>query len=260
MAIDMAAINSATKYGSIETYHKLASNKLTEELNFTFEGNVILTEKVDGTNGRLIVMPDGDYFIGSRKEILYAKGDRRIDPTESIVETMLPLAKAMVTETRRTVDGQWVTVFYGEVYGGKIGPAGKQYTSVGATGFRLFDIAYIPMEVLAWPRPNIALWRDGGGQKFANEATLQRAAESTGLSLTPRLGTVSASSLPRTLESMDLWLGNTFAVHSLAMLDGADVPGASEGLVLRTHDRSVIAKARVDDYANVLRPHTKRRR
>ena len=66
MIVNLDAINSATQYPSIETYHKLASGRLTEELNFTFEGNVILTEKINGTNGRAILMPDGDFFIGSR--------------------------------------------------------------------------------------------------------------------------------------------------------------------------------------------------
>lgn len=257
MTIDMAAINSATKYPSIETYHKLDRGKLTEELNFTFEGNVILTEKIDGTNGRAILMPDGDYFIGSRKEILYAKGDRRIDPTESIVETMLPVAETL---TGDETDGPWITVIYGEVYGGKIGPAAKRYTSEGRTGFRLFDIAFIPAEVLDWPRERIAAWRDGGGQKFANEATLLRGARNLSVPVTPRLGTVSAEQLPVTLGGMDHWLSNKYAFQSLAMLDGADTPGASEGMVLRTHDRSVIAKARIEDYAKVLRPTEKRRR
>lgn len=257
MAIDFDVINSATQYPSIETYHKLDRGRLTEELNFSFEGTVILTEKIDGTNGRAILMPDGDFFIGSRKEILYAKGDRRIDTTESIVETMLPVAQTL---TGDETDDPWITVIYGEVYGGKVGPAAKQYTSVGATGFRLFDIAFIPAEVLDWPRERIASWRDGGGQKFANEATLLRGARNLCVPVVPRRGTVSTEHLPTTLEGMDSWLSNEYAVHSLAMLDGEDVPGASEGLVLRTHDRRIIAKARLDDYAAVLRPGQKRRR
>lgn len=253
------ALNSATQYPSIETYHKLDGGRLTEELSFTFEGNVILTEKIDGTNGRVIVLPDGDFFIGSRKEILYARGDRRIDPAQSITETLLPLAPAMVHESRRTVSGEWITVVFGEVYGGKIGPDAKQYTHISNVGFRLFDIAFIPMEVLGWPRERIASWRDGGGQKFANETALHRASDRFGISLTPRRGTVGAESLPITLAGMHDWLTNIYAVHSVAMLDGEDVPGASEGIVLRTQDRSVIAKARVQDYAKALRPVGKRR-
>lgn len=250
---DFETLNSATQYPSIETYHKLDNGRLTEELTFTFEGNIILTEKIDGTNGRAILMPDGDFFIGSRKEILYAKGDRRIDPAQSIVETMLPVARTLEGE------GDWITVIYGEVYGGKIGPAAKQYTSEGRVGFRLFDVAFVPAEVLDWPRDRIASWRDSGGQKFADEPTLLRAARTLSVPVTPRLGIVAAEQLPTTLEGMNDWLGNQFAVHSLAMLDGADTPGASEGVVLRTENRSVIAKARTQDYAKALRPSGKRR-
>ena len=170
---------------------------------------------------------------------------------------MLPVAQTLTGDES---DGPWITVIYGEVYGGKVGPAAKQYTSEGRTGFRLFDIAYIPMEVLDWPRPNIALWRDGGGQKFANEATLLRGARNLCVPVVPRRGTVSAGQLPTTLEGMDKWLCDKYAVHSLAMLDGADVPGASEGLVLRTQDRRIIAKARIEDYVKALRPTGKRRR
>lgn len=255
MTIDLDVINSATRYGSIETFHKLDRGRLTEELNFTFEGNVILTEKIDGTNARVIVMPDGDFFIGSRKEILHAKGDRRIDPTESIVETMLPVAQRV----QRKHIGTWAVVFYGEVYGGKIGPAAKQYTSTGSTGFRLFDVAYIPMDVFTWERPTIATWREGGGQKFANETTLRQWADRLVVDLTPRKGTISAEQLPTTLPDMHDWLANEYAIHSVAMLDGEDTPGASEGLVLRTQDRSIIAKARLADYAKVLRSVGKRR-
>jgi hypothetical protein len=46
----------------------------TEEAT-AFAGTVIATEKVDGTNSRVICLPDGCSLLGSREELLYGKGD-----------------------------------------------------------------------------------------------------------------------------------------------------------------------------------------
>ena len=67
------ALNSATKYPPIEMYHVLDERgTLTEDLTFGFAGDVVFTEKVDGTNARIILLPGGDYIIGSREHLLYA--------------------------------------------------------------------------------------------------------------------------------------------------------------------------------------------
>ena len=72
--MDLDCLNSATKYPSILTYHGLGERgRLTEEVA-TFPDMAILTEKVDGTNGRIILPPGDDYFIGSREELLYDSG------------------------------------------------------------------------------------------------------------------------------------------------------------------------------------------
>ena len=71
--VDLSKINSLTKYPSIPTYHKLDPKNgslLEEALNF--QGTLIATEKVDGTNARIICLPDGNYLLGSREELLYA--------------------------------------------------------------------------------------------------------------------------------------------------------------------------------------------
>src|SRR6188768_1972097 len=72
----LAALNTATKYPSIPTYHKFGEKgRLTEELNVIFKGAVIGTEKIDGTNTRIILPPGNDYIIGSREELLFSGGD-----------------------------------------------------------------------------------------------------------------------------------------------------------------------------------------
>jgi hypothetical protein len=246
--LDLAALNSATKYPSIPTYHALdpKNGGLLEEA-MPFTGDVVLTEKVDGTNGRIVLMPDGDYFIGSREELLYARGDRIGNPALGIVDALRPLADRLKP---RDEHGQ-ILVFFLEVYGHKIGGAAKQYTAQGNVGYRLFDIACILPDVLEWSREQISSWRDGGGQRFCTEATLQRAADAEELQLTPRLGTVPAEELPATVEGMHEWLGTTLPGTLVALDDSAG--GNPEGIVLRADDRSVIAKARFQDYERTLR-------
>lgn len=75
-AVDLGGLNSLTKYPSIPTYHSLDpsnGNLLDDRVGFT--APVIGTEKIDGTNARIISLPDGSYLLGSREELLYAKGD-----------------------------------------------------------------------------------------------------------------------------------------------------------------------------------------
>src|SRR5579859_7282712 len=110
-------LNSATKYPSIVTYHALGAKGLLTEERTEFHGNVFLTEKVDGTNGRAILTPEGDWFIGSREELLTAKGDRIPNPALGIV--------AALRSTVERVAGHWagegILVYYLEAYGAGIG-------------------------------------------------------------------------------------------------------------------------------------------
>jgi hypothetical protein len=245
----LAALNTATKYPSIPTYHALdpKNGSLIEEEFTAFTGDVILTEKVDGTNGRIILFPDGDYFIGSREELLYARGDRIGNPALGIVDALEPLADRLKPRDEH----RQILVFFLEVYGHKIGGAAKQYTASGNVDYRLFDIACLLPDVLEWDRAQISAWRDGGGQRFCNEATLQRAADAEAIELTPRLATLDAASVPVGLEETRDWLAAYLPATRVALDDGA--AGQPEGIVLRTADRSVIAKARFQDYTRTLK-------
>jgi hypothetical protein len=250
----LAALNTATKYPSIPTYHALdPKNGSLLDQPTAFEDDVILTEKVDGTNGRIVLLPDGDYFIGSREELLYAKGDRIENPALNIVEALKPLAERL---NPRDEHGQ-IVVFFLEVYGRKIGGAAKQYTGNGNLGYRLFDIACLLPDVLDWPREQISTWRDNGGQRFCTEATLQRAAEAEAIELTPRLETVPGDALPTDIEEMAAFLAGRLPVTRVALDEGAG--HQPEGIVLRTADRSVIAKARFQDYTRTLKRRANRR-
>jgi hypothetical protein len=251
----LSALNTATKYPSIETYHKLDGGTLTQERNFEFEGTVILTEKVDGTNSRIIRLPDGDYIIGSRNELLYAKGDRIGSPVDGVADHLRPIADRLNT---KHTNEEWIEVFYLETYGGRIGAQARQYSGKGSVGHQLFDVALVPVEVLAWPLEKISSWRNGGGQKFLTEPALQRAGVQENLPVAPRLGTVAADALPLDLVTMENWLRVALPCTNAALDDAGGAK--AEGMVLRTYDRRTIAKARFADYARALNPQPKKGR
>ena len=123
---DLKKLNSATKYPPIPTYHKLGDKGKLQEDSIDFASpkenvvdvfhpqRVIATEKIDGTNGRIVFSKEQGYFIGSREELLYAKGDLIVNPTLNIVETLKPIADRILSEICRTQDHH-LWVFYFEV-------------------------------------------------------------------------------------------------------------------------------------------------
>jgi len=146
-------------------------------------------------------------------------------------------------------------VVYGEVFGGKT--AGhKNYTGHKQAGFRVFDTVIIPRPeademVLSWDRSKIAQWRDHGGQFFGDEMMIQLGSAALKQEPTPRLATIKGKDLPKTLKGVSDWL-QQFAKTKCRLDDGAKAK--SEGVVVRTHDRSKIAKIRFEDYERTLRP------
>lgn len=249
--IDLAKLNSLTKYPSIPTYHAMGERGMLTPNSVAFPpGPVVGTEKIDGTNARVLVLPDNSYILGSREQLLYAEGDLIGDMALGIVEALRPLAPRM---KERSWNEDSVSVFYGELYGGKVTAASKQYTSGQAVGFRLFDIAIIPDygTQLSRQAADIASWRDGGGQMFLPEAALAGYAKAVDIPLTPRLQTMDASMLPTSIEAMQAFLQQALPI-SQSMLD-ANTEGRPEGIVWRTENRSVIAKARFEDYKRTLR-------
>lgn len=251
MADDLLGrLNSATKYPSILTYHPLDPKNgklLDEDPVHYWQGRVTLTEKVNGTSGRVVVMPDGDWFIGSREELLYARGDRIVNPNLGIVPALLELAPTL------QASGHMIRVYFFEVYGYRIGPAAKQYTrEAQAVGYRLFDAAQVKPDVLGMIRSDIAGWRDRGGPLFFDEGQLLSTSEVHGsLPLVPRIATVDAGDLPTDLLGTAHWL-DTMLPETQVRLDETG-GGKAEGIVLRTQDRSLIAKARFEDYERTLK-------
>ncbi|MBF2007443.1 MAG: hypothetical protein IGS49_18760 [Chlorogloeopsis fritschii C42_A2020_084] len=244
---DLNKLNSMTKYPSIPTYHKLGDKGALLEETVSFDGEVILTEKVDGTNSRIILLPDGNFVLGSREELLFAKGDLIGNPALGIVDAL----KGVAYSLPQSQNG--ITVAYLELYGGKITSASKQYTAQQSVGWRLFDVAVLPDIKTLFEKSvqQLAAWRDNGGQMFLNEEQLNKIAAYYGFELTPRIGTIAA--LPTSIEEAHQFLKVMLPQTKVALDRGAG--GRAEGIVARTISRNAIAKLRFEDYER----HAKRR-
>jgi len=245
-AFDLQKLNSMTKYPSILTYHELGNkgmlqNSLTEGNSFNGK-EVIVTEKVDGTNGRIVAYK-GDYMIGSREDILYAKGDRVINPTLGIVDTLKPLAERLSIGWSEDL-----YVVYSEVYGGNVTSASKQYTNNKQWSFRVFDLCKIASELIEslmnMERNNIASWRDHGGQYFEDDLGLQYFINNYNVERVPYLTLMDGEDIPKSLKKTYDFL--KFFSKSKATINSES--GKSEGIVVRTQDRSLIRKIRFEDY------------
>lgn len=254
MYFDLAKINSMTKYPSILTYHKLGERGgLLDELltPFPVGQEIIFTEKIDGTNVRLIFGPANELIIGSREELLWEHNDMIGNPTLGIVDYFRDKAKELRDRIAIT---QSFYVVYGELYGYKIGGQAKNYTTKNDVGFQIFDAVNIPdwEQISQWDLPKISSWRENGGQDFYHADFLPKIASELNVELAPMRAVVDA--IPTTIEETYVWLKN-FEESEVCFDSGK---GESEGLVGRTLDRSVIAKIRFEDYEKTFRQMTAR--
>jgi hypothetical protein len=251
---DLAKLNSMTKYGSILTYHCLGDKGiLQEEVQVPFTGRVIGTEKVDGTNTRLIFCPDGSVVVGSREDLLWERHDLIGNPAMGIVDAV----KVTVHQLAEKVcQPGLLTIYFVEVYGKNIGGGAKNYSKHGKVGFRLFDAIQMDNfeDLLEWPLEKIAQWRDGGGQKFVEASRIGTMAAYVGFQTVPSLFDFDATQLPVTLEDT-LKFVHSFEFSQCKLDDAAD--GVPEGVVVRTSDRSTIAKIRREDYERTLKRRKK---
>lgn len=261
MTMLLDRLNSITKYPSIPTYHVLGPKGIpTEERAVDFDGEEILvTEKIDGANARIIwwnrrdrIGIDSDewnWIIGSREQLLTADGDVIRNHAMQIVEALLA-TRFDVLESPATDDG--IVVYYLEVYGGKTTAGAKNYTASNALDVRLFDVLKIPWSqlyrLLDLELSQISALRDAGeiGTWRSDDELMSGVANAwRPFPLVPRLATPLPP--PPGPSGMIEWLDGLFERRrTLACIDG--VPGAAEGVVIRTPSRNKIAKIRFEDY------------
>lgn len=251
---DLEKLNTMTKYPSIPTYHDILGGDGKGRLldtHLDIQGPVIATEKVDGTNGRILLF-GGDFLLGTREEFVYAKGDRIGSPAEGVMVALKPVAERICTE----IGEGFLAVIFGEVYGRGIGARGQNYASGGPAGFRVFDIMLMTeaaaLEELTYDRAQISGWRQHGHQPFLRAATLDGWVFDLDLQKVPHLTVTDAANLPDSHGAMLEWLKQTTPATRCALDDAAQ--GRSEGVVVRSADRQHIAKIRFEDYERTLRP------
>lgn len=247
--VALGKLNSMTKYPSILTYHALGEKGVLQEtVQIPFEGRVMGTEKVDGTNARLIFCPDQSVVVGSREDLLWERRDLIGNPAMGIVEAVNDTVQSLF---EKLCHPHRIAVYFIEVFGRNIGSGAKNYTKSGRVGFRLFDVVFIENfnEMFAWDADKIAHWRDSGGQHYAAADALVRLAAEIGFETVPLLFEANAASLPADLEETYQFLLNFKT--SLCKLDD-EANGIPEGIVVRSPDRSRIAKLRREDYERTL--------
>jgi hypothetical protein len=252
--VDLGKLNSMTKYPSILTYHALGDKGVLQDtVQIPFEGRIIGTEKVDGTNARLIFCPDQSVIVGSREDLLWERRDLIGHPAMGIVEAVKESVQSLFEKLCRP---NRIAVYFVEVFGRNIGGGAKNYTKTGKVGFRLFDVVLIESfdEMFAWPADKIAHWRDNGGQQYADADAIVKLAAEIGFQAAPPLFDADASQLPLDLEgTYQFLLGHK---TSECKLDD-EANGVPEGIVVRSPDRSRIAKLRREDYERTLKRRKK---
>lgn len=263
-------LDSITKYPSIETFHATdGKGRLTPSL--TPSGKILagvsrvsVTEKIDGTNARILcfpfnaqrsTIPQCDWFLGSRENLVAARDDRIPNPAEGIVEHLTRVAERIYLDdwSPREVE---LAVFYGELYGGKIGQGAKNYARDGAVGFRVFDIRLMNHgdleKCLALARERIASLRDHGDLPGIWIGDWERALVCTELALEAVPSLTITAPPPTDLREAYEWLCTAVGETTRAAV-GGNQAGRPEGVVVRTPDRMHIAKLRLEDYERTLR-------
>ncbi len=247
-------INSFTKYPSILTYHHLGiKGGLKDELidgGFPDSQTLEITEKVDGTNGRLVFF-NGDYLIGQRERFEYARGDRVINS-----EVVDPIKQAL----RSYIDygDDMFTVIYGEVYGHRIQDGSKIYCADNNNQrkCRVFDVWQMAIDdvdkyLSDASNQQITFDREHNIQPWFSTEKLDEFCKEYDIDRTPIWMTIYSNDMPRGAVETKSWIEDNFKESHAIIGNGTGSNqkfARAEGIVVRTQDRSVIRKLRFEDY------------
>ena len=244
-------INTLTKYPSILTLHKIGEKgRLLNELTtpITSEYKMWGTEKIDGTNSRIIIYKD-EHLIGAREFILHHCDDLYYDTSQGIVDGIRDLGlnyKIPMSET--------LMVIYGEFYGGKVSSNSKWY-GTDKIGYRVFDVAfYKDLSILEKSLPEISRWREHETEKGIVYGQDFVPIDNLGQVLMPSFEQVPLVPFELGDMSHETILNNLrkFIPETKVALSDKALK-RSEGVVLRNRERTKIVKLRFEDYERTLK-------
>lgn len=242
-------INTLTKYPSILTLHKFGEKgRFTDDVTTNIEGHkMYASEKIDGTNVRIVCLGD-EFLVGSRNNILHYSKDFFWDEAMGIVKQFYDMKLP-------TLPSDALTIIYGELFGGKITANSKDYGKE-SHGYRVFDVAKIEdLSILDKSISEISAWRESSndssiddslryGQGFVDLDTLK----SYGFNLVPQIEfELQDFEHQSVLTALEKYISKT----NVALSESAR--GGTEGVILRSHDRSKIVKLRFEDYRRTLK-------
>ena len=260
-------INSLTEYPSILTYHKLGDkgmlmDELYEENKFDKDSLLEVTEKVDGTNMRLIMTND-DYLVATRSNIVYAKYDRIC--TESAVKPVIDACQYLIDSFRNDTMSDVMLVVYGEVYGYNICNGSKVYcvkNNISSRKFRVFDVRAFPCteieSILDKDIQEISRFKSTSNKYWYDYDMLSAVCYEYNLERTPMLCRINEMLLPTNIDDTYTWLQD-FALSKAVIGEKEEGVvynpkfGLAEGVVIRDKDRTHIAKLRFEDYERTRR-------
>lgn len=259
-------LDSITKYPSILTYHAmLDAKRLKEEVQVDFSQceHLYATEKADGQNMRVVTVPQFGTFLGTRDELVcmfdplrdpIGEPRHKNDPIHEFKKLIVNnhVARTKFHDSVYTVP--CLTVWYFEMFGGRIGPH-KHYTSNNDIDWRVLDQCQIEdhESLMAKPPEWLSGWRNHGGQKFLNIRDFHDAADSFNLEPIRNHVHIINGDVSRlaTLVGAYYVLQDIAGGRSAFTMD-LDASGVIEGIVLRNFDRTKIAKLRFEDYERSL--------
>ena len=246
--------NSLSKYPSIPTYNKMEKGTLNTIVeNYDEMRELYITEKIDGTNTRIIVCGN-DYVIGSREEWIYAKGDRVLPiANRKHIEYLIPVADKITSRLSSTSDT--VLFIYGELYGYKIQKWQNYTNEENDYGYRVFDMFSLSVDnlnsMLDTMSPDQAsVWRDNNNQPWYSVDKLKEVSSALGLLTVPYIKRDFMKEISNDINTVNQFLYRF--VNTRAELHTNDNKKA-EGIVVRTFDRSYISKLRFEDYNKYMR-------
>lgn len=246
--------NSLTKYPSIPTYNKMEKGMLSTIVeNYEAMRELYITEKIDGTNTRIIICGN-DYVIGSREEWIYAKGDRVIAVSnKKHIEYLIPIADKITS--RLSAINDTVLFIYGELYGYKI-QKWQNYTNMeNDYGFRVFDMFSLPIDELnnmldTMTPDQASSWRDNNNQSWFTVDKLKEVSSVLGLLTVPYIKKDFMKEIGISAASANYFL-KAFQ-ETKAQIHNTE-NNKAEGIVVRTADRKYISKLRFEDYDKYMR-------